>query len=177
MVMDVSCAFLYAPIKRSVYIELPDEDPMKKLGYKGKLDKALYGTRDAPQAWAEELARALGELGFECSKLQPSIVWNKVKDLRVVVHVDDLLVEGEVHSLRWLKEKLKEKYEIKGKDLEEGDELSYLGRTIRKTPQGLEWEADKKHVEILCREWGVTGEKSCHTPLETEILPESPRGG
>ena len=54
MVLDVSCAFLYAPIKRTVYIELPEEDQKSQTGeWVGKLEKALYGTRDAPQAWLE----------------------------------------------------------------------------------------------------------------------------
>ena len=175
MIMDVSCAFLYAPIKRSVYIELPDEDPMKKLGYKGKLDKALYGTRDAPQAWAEELERALVELGFVASKLQPSVFWNREKDLRVVVHVDDLLVEGGLAELRWLRDMLKDKYKIKSAILEEDGELQYLGRSIRKTSQGIEWEADKKHVEILVREWDLIGCKPCHTPIEGDLLPVGDR--
>jgi hypothetical protein len=51
MVLDVSCAFLYAPIKRRIYIELPEEDPQSSSGdVVGQLEKALYGTRDAPQA-------------------------------------------------------------------------------------------------------------------------------
>ena len=45
MVLDVSCAFLYAPIKRTVYIELPEEDQKSQTGeWVGKLEKALYGT-------------------------------------------------------------------------------------------------------------------------------------
>ena len=53
--MDVSCAFLYAKCERSLYIELPelDREPGKDLV--GKLNKALYGTKDAPQRWLEEL--------------------------------------------------------------------------------------------------------------------------
>ena len=56
MVMDVKCAFLYGDMRRSVYIELPHTDPM--YGDKnmvGKLKKSMYGTRDAPQIWAEHV--------------------------------------------------------------------------------------------------------------------------
>ena len=58
MVCDVSCAFLYADIKRRVYIELPTEDPASINGNMvGTLEKALYGTRDAPE-WHDELSRS-----------------------------------------------------------------------------------------------------------------------
>ena len=48
MVMDIKRAFLYGDIDEVIYIELPDEDPMKAKGCVGKLIKAMYGTRAAP---------------------------------------------------------------------------------------------------------------------------------
>lgn len=66
MVLDISCAFLYVEVKRSVYIELLREDPQRKNDAKvGKLVKALYATRNAPQAWAEGLGATLA--GKDCS--------------------------------------------------------------------------------------------------------------
>ena len=54
MTMDVSCAFLYAAVARDLYIELPAGDPEGGAGRVGHLRKALYGTRDAPSAVAED---------------------------------------------------------------------------------------------------------------------------
>ena len=52
MALDVSCAFLYAPVKRDLFIELPVEDPASASGeWVGKLQRAMYGTRDSPQMW------------------------------------------------------------------------------------------------------------------------------
>ena len=53
LVMDVKCAFLYAPAKRKIYIELPSRDPRSSSGVVGVLNRALHGTRDAPQLWAK----------------------------------------------------------------------------------------------------------------------------
>ena len=65
MVLDVSCAFLYAPIKRTVYIELPEEDEMYcKKDLVGKLNLCLYGTRDAASNWQETLSSHLVDNGF-----------------------------------------------------------------------------------------------------------------
>ena len=46
-------AFLYGVAERELYIEIPDEDPEKKGGINvGRLQKATYGTRDAPVVWS-----------------------------------------------------------------------------------------------------------------------------
>ena len=58
MVMDVKCAFLYGKMRRNIYIELPTQD--ERYGDKnlvGKLVKAMYGTRDAPQIWETSCRR------------------------------------------------------------------------------------------------------------------------
>ena len=55
---------------REIYIELPAEDPLAAEGkYVGRLKKALYGTRDAPQLWQKELGSTLKDLGFKDSRL------------------------------------------------------------------------------------------------------------
>lgn len=92
MVFDVSCAFVYTKIKRTVYIELPVEDPRSTDGSQvGKLMRALYGARDAPQAWFEELSGTLGGIGFTQSKRFPGIFWHREWEVALVAHVDDLL--------------------------------------------------------------------------------------
>lgn len=56
MLLDVKHAFLYGEMKRDVYIELPKKDPRagdERVLCKPK--KAIYGTRDAPQIWADSL--------------------------------------------------------------------------------------------------------------------------
>ena len=56
MILDVKCAFLYHQMKRTVYIELPRQDPRWAEGVVvGVLRKAMYGTRDAPQIWQNEV--------------------------------------------------------------------------------------------------------------------------
>jgi hypothetical protein len=58
MVLDVKSAFLYGKRARPVYIELPGQDPMSlDPSVVGKLEKAMYGTRDAPQIWQGEVRK------------------------------------------------------------------------------------------------------------------------
>ena len=56
LALDVSGAFLYAKTSRNLFIELPKEDKRSQnRNLVGRLLKALYGTRDAPQARQKEL--------------------------------------------------------------------------------------------------------------------------
>ena len=49
LLADVTAAFLYGDARRSLYLELPPEDPLAASGqYVGKLERAMYDTRDAP---------------------------------------------------------------------------------------------------------------------------------
>ena len=65
MLLDFKKAFLYADIERELYIELPDDDDRKRGGaFVGRLNKAMYGTRDAPAAWSRLVRKMLMDLGF-----------------------------------------------------------------------------------------------------------------
>ena len=54
--------------------------------------KSFQGTRDAAQNWEYEYADWLGECGFTRGKSTVCIFWHKERDIRVVVHGDDLTV-------------------------------------------------------------------------------------
>ena len=47
MLADVKTAFLHGDARRSLYVELPPEDPLAPSGrYVGKHERAMYGTRE-----------------------------------------------------------------------------------------------------------------------------------
>ena len=141
MVMDIKCAFLYGKTPRDIYIELPDEDPMSiNKDYVGKLLKAMYGTRDAPAVWQEEIRALVTNMNFTQSRINPCVYYNRERDLRVNVHVDDVLVTGMEEDLIWFRESLKKVWELKatilgGHDNPVGESV-FLGRTIRLTEKG-----------------------------------------
>ena len=117
MALDIGCAFLYANVARELFIELPEEDPRAGSGdYVGRLLKALYGTRDAPQLWQRELCKTVVDLGFASSCLHQGVFWHHLRELTLVSHVDDLLVCGPEEELVKLRDQLKQIYEIKRED-------------------------------------------------------------
>ena len=168
MVLDIKRAFLYGNIAENIAINLPEEDPMHGKGYYGKLLKAMYGTRAAPQAWQGVVKNVMSKLGFSCSLKFPCVYFNPHHRLRVVTHVDDFICSGDVKELRWLRDELAKEFdlthEILGPGQDETREIKFLGRTIKWTSGGLEYSGDKNHSKTLLEEWGMTDCKTVVTP-------------
>lgn len=160
MLLDSKKAFLYADIERELYIELPDDDEHKKGGVNvGLLNKAMYGTRDAPSAWSKLVRKMLIDLNFVPCRTSACVFFNRATGVRVVSHVDDFLCSGPKAGLIELRNLLKANYEVDGDILglgaDEAREGKFLGRLVRYTADGLEWEADPKQVKSLVSEFGL----------------------
>ena len=118
-----------------IYIELPPEDSQSRSGeIVGKLNKAMYGTRDAPQIWQGVVEAKMRSLGFELSYFHPSVYRHKQREILVIAHVDDFMCLGKDADLRWMFNALKSEYNLKMELLsaESGDSHSvkFLNRTI-----------------------------------------------
>lgn len=175
MILDVKGAFLYGDARRRIYIELPECDPAAADADKvGIIERALYGTRDAPQLWQEHARATLQSLGFIESRTTPSVYVHKERDLEISLHVDDFLAVGDEEGLLWLRESLAKAYTLKstliGPEPHHAKEVAYLGRTIRWTPRGVEIEGNGKHVRDLLECLGMTGCRGVETPIAVENI-------
>ena len=76
------------------------------------------------------------------------------RDLSCVVHGDDFTLCGLEEDLDWITKLIAGWFEIKvrgtlGPAPEDDKEIVILGRTVRWCDWGIEWEADKKHRNLL----------------------------
>ena len=60
----------------------------------GKLNKAMYGTRDAPVEWQAEVGRTMTGLGFVAVRTTPCLFSNPRTKVQAVIHVDDIMATG-----------------------------------------------------------------------------------
>jgi hypothetical protein len=115
LTLDVSTAFLNAPLKKDVYIYVPQG--IRKDGDTClKLNRALYGLREAPAAWNEELTNTLIAMGFEKTQADWNVFIQRNENATTIVafHVDDgLLTSSNKQTLENLVQKLGDKYTIK----------------------------------------------------------------
>ena len=104
LLADVRTAFLCGVARRSLYVELPPEDPLAASGrYVGNLERAMYGTRDAPMIWQDHLRKTQLDMKFKEPVTHPGVFQHQTQDILLCVHVDDLLCTGLREDLMWLK--------------------------------------------------------------------------
>ena len=82
MLADVKTAFLHGDARRRMYVELPPEDPLSASGrYVGKLERAMYGTRDAPMIWQDHLRKTPLDMKFKESVTHPEVFQHETRDI------------------------------------------------------------------------------------------------
>ena len=170
MTIDVKRAYFYAKSRRPIYIEIPIEDFEAGDQHNvARLRLSLYGTRDAAQNWAREYTQFLQKNGFEIGKASPCNFAHASRDLALTVHGDDFTAVGPEEELRWFKSIMEKQYEVKTKLLgpEEGmeREVRVLNRTISWEADGIRYEPDQRHAEIIVQEMGLEGGNSVVTPI------------
>jgi hypothetical protein len=159
LVIDVKKAHLYPLCESEVFIELPPEAGAKP-GTCGQLVHWLYGFRPAAQAWESHYSKNLENIGFVRGRASPVSFYDPAADVSCLVHGDDFTFVGERAALDSVEGKMKSWYELKVKarlGAEEGDdkETDILGRRVRCTKDGFEYEADPRHRRKILEAFGL----------------------
>jgi hypothetical protein len=123
--LDVTTAFLYGLVDKDIYMRQP---PGHSNGTEQvcKLRRSIYGLKQSPRIWQEKLASSLRKLGFEVSRLDPSLyILKKNGDtLLLLDFVDDLLLaSSNMELIEGIKKALCKEYTMK--DL--GEATRYVG--------------------------------------------------
>lgn len=95
--LDVKSAFLNGFLQEEVYVTQPTGFVIEgKENMVYRLNKALYGLRQAPRAWNDRLDKTLKEMGFKrCPQEYAVYKLHKSNQVLIVgVYVDDLIVTG-----------------------------------------------------------------------------------
>jgi Reverse transcriptase (RNA-dependent DNA polymerase) len=94
--IDFSNAFVQAPLDKDVYVVLPamfmDTSGIDAKNLCLKLNKSLYGMREAPKLWNDWLSKALIKAEFKPSAEDPGVYYGR--GMAIVVYVDDVLFYG-----------------------------------------------------------------------------------
>ena len=101
--MDVVTAFLNPPVNSNIYMCLPQGiewlDPSKPASISTcKLNKALYGLKEAPRLRYEHIDEFLLSAGFRKSSNDPNIYLSVDSELLLLLYVDDLLSTAKYHA-------------------------------------------------------------------------------
>jgi hypothetical protein len=126
--IDYTAAFLQAPIDHDVYVEMPKLFSVE--GKVWKLQRAIYGLKDAPRAYFLHTKNKLEDLGFRQSDADPCLFISPT--VICLIYVDDaLFVYKSPEEVNILTTRMKE---IGLLFEEESDVAGYLGVLIDRDP-------------------------------------------
>ncbi|GKA79058.1 putative reverse transcriptase domain-containing protein [Tanacetum coccineum] len=161
--LDVNNAFLYGDLLEDLYMTLPEGYNNESNTKVCKLNKSLYGLKQALRQWNAKLTTALAEHGFEQSKFDYSLYtkYNGEKFIALLVYVDDIVITGNDNvGINDFKVFLSTKFMIKDLGV-----LKYiLGIKVVENDLGLCMFQRKYCLELL-HEYGLLAARPVDIPL------------
>ena len=133
--LDVKNAFLHGDLHKDVYMQLPQGFHCKG-GPVCKLNKSLYGLKQASRQWYSKFSSTILQYGFKQSKSDYSLFTKKSHKsfLALLVYVDDILIaSNDVKAVEDLKVFLDQKFKLK--DL--GSLKYFLGLEVARSDKGI----------------------------------------
>ena len=139
----------------------------------------LYGLRTAPSSWEKEYTKTMEEAGFVTGLATACAFFHKEKNIRVVVHGDDVIIEGAECDLRWVEATYIVKMRaMLGPERTDDKVADILNRVVEWKDEELWCEADPRHVEKMlndmelgeCKESVAPGTKTTEQEDDNEQL-------
>ncbi|CAI7854035.1 unnamed protein product [Closterium sp. NIES-53] len=162
--MDVKTAFLYGVVDEEIYMK-QREGYDDGSGRVCKLNKAIYGLKQAPSCWYARLVEALEALGFKVSGCDESLFMTKGEEekLFLLVYVDDILLfSPSLERIKEVQRKLKETFQCKAL----GPMGYYLGLHVeRDEVKGWLRLYQHKYLVAMGEKYGLEEGRSVKTPL------------
>lgn len=168
--LDVRNAFLHGDLVEEVYMKPPPGLDLSAYSNNNngplvcKLNKSLYGLKQASRQWYAKLSSALLEVGFVQSYSDSTLFTKAEGDsfLAVLIYVDDILLASNNNDIvKDFKVFLSSRFRIK--DL--GPLKFFLGIEIARSKKGV--HICQRHYALeLLKETGTLGSKPRTTPLD-----------
>jgi hypothetical protein len=167
--LDISTAFLYGDVDKEIYMRQPPghSDGTKRVC---RLVRSLYGLKQAPRIWSETLNKALEEIGFVQSAMDPSLYWLERDGVIVWLldFVDDILLAGaNMELITWSKEQLMRRFTVS----DMGPSRRYVGVHIhRDMEKGEMWLHQANYCLELLEKFKLVGKPFPDTPLPDNFV-------
>ncbi|KAJ9504623.1 hypothetical protein QJQ45_013610 [Haematococcus lacustris] len=176
--IDVEAAFLNGTLQPDevIHVQQPEGFEEGSPNTVCRLQKALYGLRQAPRAWHAKLKQELEGMGFLASESDPALFMlpRPSGTVYLLVYVDDCLLcteKGDFDSLNFVKQRLSSVFGIK--DL--GQTRWFLGMQIsRDRAQGTLQLDQQQYIKELLSTYGMTEAHSKAVPMApgTKLVKE-----
>ena len=120
----------------------------------------MYGTRDAGAIWESVYTDTLLQMGFIQGIASPCCFVHREWNLQLVVHGDDFTCLGTDASLDKWESAMSAAFQVKlkgriGHDDHDKKSMRVLNRLLTVVSNGLIYEPDPRHIELLARSLGL----------------------
>ncbi len=170
---DISNAYLYSDLDISILMEQPTDSTKRHAmpGHTCKLNKSLYGTKQAGEIWGSLLDKSLKSLGFANSNYDDRIyLYNAGTDFVITaIVVGDLVFASNSNKLlQKLKTHLSTNYDVKLF----GKLTSFIGWKISQQPDSIVVNQEG-HYKSMLKDYGMETANCFTTPLpkDADLLP------
>lgn len=161
---DAKTAFLNGYLKETVYMSQPEGYEIEDRRYACKLNKSIYGLKQAARVWNEQLHETLVELGFNQSEVDPClyILVRGEDSIYLIVYVDDILIAAKTNEkIGEIAKSLKNRFPIT--DL--GALHHYLGVQVERN-EGIYYIHQSNYIEKVASSVGLDNARSSKIPLD-----------
>ena len=162
--LDVKSAFLHGELNEDVYVEQPKGfECREEEGKVYKLNKALYGLRQAPRAWYSRIEGYFVKEGFHKCYCEHTLFVKTEKEgiLIISLYVDDLIYtsnSGEI--LKRFKASMENEFAMT--DL--GQMKYFLGVEVIQDDHGI-FVSQKKYAEDMLKKFGMEECNAVRNPM------------
>ena len=166
--LDVRTAFLNGHIKEDIYIHPPDGVNCKK-GHVLKLNRSLYGLKQASKCWNDRINTFLLNLRFVRSE-NDYCLYSKICEggtVYLLIYVDDIIISGpNLELINIVKIKLTREFEMKDK----GELKYFLGLEIDyNRKMGILKINQRRYAMGILKRFGLENCKPCPTPIDHKL--------
>ena len=164
--MDVKTAFLNDELEEEIYMKQPEGFVVQ--GHEDKvykLNRVLYGLKQASRQWYRKFHQAIGEIGFVPNNADTCFYIKRSGSsyLYLSLYVDDILIAGDqLEAVNEIKQWLKSRFEMK--DMGEAEYV--LGIEItRDHPNRLLSLSHRSYLETVLKWFDMAMCKPIDTPI------------
>ena len=175
MHIDVSRGYFHAKAQRPVLIRHPAEDRMGTDEEKvGLMTKSMYGTRDAASNWERDWQDNVKKWGFQLGLSSKNLSYHKEHQVSGLTHGDDFVLTGPTKRLMEFNKEMKKMYPTKEKIISFGSQESIktLNMRLHWGNEGIVYQHDPRHVDVLVRELGLENGNTVQTPAAPSAAEE-----
>jgi hypothetical protein len=164
--LDVKTAYLIPKLKETIFMKVPEG-----LNHTGavRLNKSLYGLKQAGREWNHNLHKTLCEASLKQSSYDPCLYEKFSQDghliALLVVYVDDIIIGGEAKTVEAISLQLTSVYKMT-----QGPVEHFLGMKVRQTAQGTIEVSQGAYTRRLLERFNMDTCAPAPTPAVEERL-------